>query len=74
MGEQGIRSEMVALSQFTNLCGMPQGWEGCSHTLHRNYLLPSSNNPEQAGDEPIDQLAPVPPADSGLLADKLTDS
>ena len=40
----------------------------------RNYLLPISNNLEQEGDEPIDKLTPVPAADSGLLADGLTES
>ena len=50
----------------------PWDGEGCRCTLHRNYLLPISNNLEQAGDEPIDQLTPVPPTDSGLPADRLT--
>ena len=52
----------------------PRDGEGCSWTLHRNYLLPISNNLEQAGDEPIYQLTLVPPADSGLLANRLTES
>ena len=52
----------------------PRDGEGCSQTLHRNYLLPISNNLEQAGDEPIDQLTLVPPADSGLLANGLAES
>ena len=52
----------------------PRDGEGHSWTLHRNYLLPISNNLDQAGDELIDQLAPVSPADSGLLADGLTES
>ena len=52
----------------------PRDGEGCSWTLHRNYLLPISNNVEQAGDEPINKLTVVPPADSGLLADGPTES
>ena len=31
----------------------PRDGEGHSWTLPRNYLLPLSNNLEQAGDEPI---------------------
>ena len=51
----------------------PRNREGCSQTLYRNYLLPISNNLEQAGDEPIDQLTPVPSAESGLPADRPTE-
>ena len=46
-----------------------------------NYLLPISNNLEQVGDgdsvagvEPIDKPTAVPPADSRLLTDGLTES
>ena len=59
----------------------PRDREGCSWTLHRNYLLPISNNLEQVGDEnsvagvePIDKPTPVLPADSVLPANKLTES
>ena len=60
----------------------PRDGEGCSQTLHRNYLLPISNNLQQVGDdenpvtevEPIDRPTPVPPADSELLANGLTES
>ena len=59
----------------------PRDGEGHSWTLHRNYLLPISNNLEQVGDEdsvagvePIDKPTVVPPADSGLLTDGLTES
>ena len=52
----------------------PMDGEGHSWNLHRNYLLPISNNLEQTGDEPIKHLSLVPPADSGLLADGLTES
>ena len=48
--------------------------KGHSQTLHRNYLLPISNHLEHVGAESIDKLTPVPPADSGLLADGLTES
>ena len=44
----------------------PRDGEGHSQALHRNYLLPISNNLEQAGDEP--------PADSVLPVDGLTES
>ena len=57
----------------------PRDGEGYSQTLHRNYLLPISNNLEQVGDEnsvagvePIDKPTPVPPVDSGLPANRLT--
>ena len=52
----------------------PRDGEGDSQTLCRNYLLPTSNNLGQAGDELIDQLDPVPLADSGLLANRPTES
>ena len=59
----------------------PRDGEVCSWTPHRNYLLPISNNLEQVGDEnsvagvePIDKPTPVPPADSGLPANRLTES
>ena len=52
----------------------PRKGEGCRQTLHRNYLLPISNNLEQTGDEPINKLTPVPPADGGLSVDVLTGS
>ena len=52
-----------------------------SWTLHRNYLLSISNNVGQVEDEnsvvrvgPLDKLTPVPPADNGLLAKRLTKS
>ena len=55
--------------------------EGCSQTLHRNYLLLISNNLQQVGDEdsvagfePFDKPTSVPPADSGLLADRPSES
>ena len=48
--------------------------EGCSWTLHSNCLLPISNNLAWARDELIDQLNPVPHADSGLLANRPTES
>ena len=57
----------------------PRDGEGCSRTLHRNYLLPISDNLEQVEDEnsvvgvePIDKPTPVPPADNGLLTDRPT--
>ena len=60
---------------------LPVDGEGCSQTLHRNYLLSISNNLEQAEDEnsvdgveSINKPTPVPPADNGLLADGLTES
>ena len=46
----------------------PRDGDGHSWTLHRNYLLPISDNLKQAANELIDQLPPVPPADNGLLA------
>ena len=52
----------------------PRDGEGCSWTLHRNYLLSLSNNLEQAGDELINQLTLVTPADSGLPANGPTES
>ena len=59
----------------------PRDGEGCSQTLHRNYLLPISNNLEQVeeensvvGVEPIDKPTPMPPADNGFPADGLTES
>ena len=48
--------------------------EGCSQILHRNHLLPISNNLKQAEDKLINQLAPVPPADSRLPAYRQTES
>ena len=49
----------------------PRDGEGCSQTLHRNYLLPISPNLEQAGDDMpvagIEQMrtsAPMPSIDS----------
>ena len=49
----------------------PRVWEGCSKTLHRNYLLPISPTIEQdekdapmAGIENTNTSAPVPPLDS----------
>ena len=46
-----------------------------------NYLLPISSNLEQVGDEnsvagikPIEKPTPVPPENSGLLTDGLTES
>ena len=45
----------------------PREGEGCSQTLHRNYVVPISTNLEQAEDEnpvvgvePIDKCSPVP--------------
>ena len=71
-GEQGVCGGMAALSQLTVYVVCPRVGEGHSQMLHRNYLLPIINNLEQTGDEPIKQLTPVPPADGGLLADRLT--
>ena len=51
----------------------PRDGEGCSWTLHRSYLLSISSNLEQAGEELIKQLTLVSPADSGLLANGLTE-
>ena len=55
--------------------------EGCIQTLHRNYLLPISNNLEQTendnvveGVEPIDEPPPVPQVPKELPADGLTKS
>ena len=52
-----------------------------SQTLHRNYLLPISNNVGQAEDEnsvvgvdPIDKPTSVSPADNGLPANGPTKS
>ena len=49
----------------------PMDGEGCSQTLHWNYLLPISNNLEQVEDEnsvlgvePIDKPTPMPPVDN----------
>ena len=49
----------------------PRDGEGCSQTLHRNYLLPISSNIEQdkkdtpvAGGEHTNTSTPVPPVDS----------
>ena len=71
MGKQGVCGGKVALSQCTSLCGMPQGWEGNSWTLHRNYLLSISPNLEQArsdtpvaGFEHMRTSAPMPRVDS----------
>ena len=59
----------------------PMDGEGCSQNLHRNYLLPISNNLEQVGDEnsvagvePIDKPTPAQPADSGLPDNGPTES
>ena len=48
----------------------PRDWEGCSQTLHRNYLLPISPNIQQSKmDKPVvgvgndTSLTPVPPVD-----------
>ena len=74
MGEHWICSGTAALSQITSLCGMPLGGGKHSQTLHRNYLLLITNSLEQAGGKLIDQLTLVPPADSGLPANRLTKS
>ena len=59
----------------------PMDGEGCSQILHRNYLLPISNNLEQAEDEnllkvvePINEPTPVPSADDELPANRPTES
>ena len=72
---------MAALSKLASVWVCPVDGEGCSWTLHRNYLLLFSNNLEQAEDEnsvegvePINKPSPVPLADNGLLADGLTES
>ena len=59
----------------------PMDGEGHSWTLHRNYLLPISNNLEQAEDEisvvgvePIDKPSPVSTAGNRLPAKGLTES
>ena len=64
----------------------PRDGEGCSQTLHRNYLLPISPNLEQAGDDTpaagVEQTripAPVPsvdsePADSELSGTAILDT
>ena len=59
----------------------PRDGEGCSQTLHRNYLLPISSNLGHVEDEnsvvgvkTIEKPIPVPPADNGLPADGLTKS
>ena len=75
-------SGMATLSQFTSFYGMhSRDGEGCSWTLHRNYLLPISNNLEHVGDEnsvvgiePIDKPIPMPHAESELPANGLTES
>ena len=57
----------------------PMDGEGCSQTMHKNYLLPINNNLEQAenenpveGVEPIGEPTPVPQAPNELPADGLT--
>ena len=47
VGEQGVCGGMAALSKLTNICSNPIDGEGCSCTLHRNYLFPITNNLEQ---------------------------
>ena len=54
---------------------------GCSHTLHRNYLLAISNNLEQkegenpmVGDGPSDEPTPVPHENDALLVNYPTES
>ena len=48
----------------------PRDGEGCSQTLHRNYLPPISSNIEQNEDTPVAGIehtntsTPVPPADT----------
>ena len=81
VGEQRICSGMMALSNLPVYMVHTRDGEGQSWTLHRNYLLPISNNLEQvedensvAGVEPLDKPTPVPPADNGLLANELTES
>ena len=55
--------------------------EGCSQTLHRNYLLFISPNLEQAKGEDyvegvglVDEPIPAPQADNALPANWLTES
>ena len=52
----------------------PRDGEGYSWTLHKNYLLPIGENLEKVGVESIEKPTPVPPADSGLPADRPTES
>ena len=72
---------MTALSKFPVYVVHPIDGEGHSQTLHRNYLLPISNNLEQAecenpveGVRPIDEPTPPPQAGNALLADWLAES
>ena len=65
--------EKLTVSQFPLYVVHPRDGRGCSQTLHRNHLLPISNNLEQVGDEnsvagveSIEKPIPVPPADSEL--------
>ena len=72
---------MAALSKLSSVCGKSLGWEGCSQTLHRNYLLLINNDLEQAEDEksvegvePINEPNAVPQAQNELPANRLTES
>ena len=58
----------------------PRDGKGCSHILHRNYLLPISPNLEQEGkmDKPMvgvgndTSLTPVPPVDYAPVETELS--
>ena len=51
MEKQGVCSGAAAASHLVSVCGIPRDGEGCSQTLHRNYLLSNSNNLGQAEEE-----------------------
>ena len=78
MGEQGVCGGVASLPEPTSICGM---WEGHSSTLHRNYLLPISNNLEQEagdnsveGDGPSVEPIPVPHENDALMVNCPTKS
>ena len=58
----------------------PIDGEGCSHTLHQNFLLPISHNQEHEECENAvegggsNEPTPVPYAEDALLVDQLTES
>ena len=78
------REYVVEWQQYPNLpvyVVHPIDGEGHSHTLHRNYLLPISNNLEQdkcensvEGGGPSDEPTPIPHENDALLVDCPTES
>ena len=60
------RENVVEWQPYLNLpvyVVYPIDWGGCSHTLHRNYLLPINNNlKQQESENPVggDEPMPVP--------------